>query len=652
MEMTMVEWPRTLRNRKTASTEVSDETFAVAVQSAVAKRGKDFSSIVDVLQEACRAGADPKETVSRLFALSGKVSDEHSDVIPALVCVEALRQMPSADTWIFLWSLAWHSSPLEYILPRTVMTIAKEDPPFKSLFLEIAAGVIREMVANPGRRAIPGDRQLFSQLRDTWREKSSLDNIWWGLREGGHMLFRDDDGVFRIVANLDPKAFIELLSMFDNPYPIPSALESAKAGWSFDHWKTLFSLAPLAFNENGTWNGSPIVPLLLVIARDQILEAQFRIGPQSSEDDLKDAATQIGTLAGEIAKAVAGRPDASPCAERWAAWLMRQCLQGVANDTPPYPANARSHGYVDSVLIVALGNELRGAEWNPSSPVDAERWEPWCYRCVLVIIAAEGAIRMPGADEFLGEWEIDPEDWVAQRGHELREKSSLFDVFGKRADAYGTRLLAIPLAEAHEAVQKWRHLWGMTQTIREIVEFGDHDEEEDVGSLGGIEAAQLMRLVFGLGLMMLDCIVDPARNVQGDRQSSLEELCRILLNAANEMAAIDRMNYLYWREANRHLAARCAVWRDPVSLAAAFNEHSKPSFSDFVKDLSDDTENLLALIEVTLRNGVEKEFVRKALKESNTDLATHIAFADKLISLDNRRAGIGPEQLNAAKSLL
>ena len=80
----------------------------------------------------------------------------------------------------------------------------------------------------------------------------------------------------------------------------------------------------------------------------------------------------------------------------------------------------------------------------------------------------------------------------------------------------------------------------MTLTIRDIVEFGDHDEQEDVAWQGQAAAAQLMRLVFGLGLMTLECVVDPARNVQGDRQPVLEALFRVLADAANEMVAVER----------------------------------------------------------------------------------------------------------------
>jgi hypothetical protein len=324
------------------------------------------------------------------------------------------------------------------------------------------------------------------------------------LREAHSVRFQADDGVLGIVADLDPNAFIQLLSTFDNPYPLPSALQAARAEWSFSHWKTLLLIAPAAFNDDGSWNGSAIVPLLLVIARERALEAQHGVGPDANEARLKEAADEIEQLAGEIAETIAARSDAGPCAERWAVWLMRQCLAGLTNEAQPFPSNARSGGYVDAVLVGALGRAVGARQWGRAPAPDAEPWEDWCHRCVIVSLAANGLTPMPAAERFLDQWRLSPEDWTGQRGQALRERASLFDTFGRRADAYGTRLLATPLAEANEPLRVWQDLWYATQTIRDIVEFGDPDTQAD-GSIGTeYTAGELMRLVFGLGLMMLD----------------------------------------------------------------------------------------------------------------------------------------------------
>ncbi|HEY5212250.1 MAG TPA: hypothetical protein VIJ38_04430 [Acidobacteriaceae bacterium] len=616
-----------------------------------------FRTLVDAILSARRTAADADRTLPILTTLSREASgtedNESGDRLLAWACVEALREMPTSETWHYLWSLTWHSSELERDLPRVTRTLALLEPEFKSQFLEIAAAVIQDAVDKPGRRANPRERELLLQLKDNWKQNPSLLSVWWGLREGQHWMVRDDDGVFAILADLAPANFIQLLSLFSDPFPIPWVLSFAGADWSFDRWKTLFSLAPPAFNEDRSWNGSAIAPLLLVIARDRISEAQNEIGPQASEEELKDVAGKIDQLTSEIAKALAVRPDAIPCAERWMTWLMRQTLGGVANEALPYPANARSRGYVDSVLISTIGRELGNSFWSSLAAPDAEQWEHWCYRCVLVNLATLDVACMPSAEDFLDQWKLSPEEWAEMRGQSLRDRAALFGVFGKRADAYGSRLLAIPLAEAHEPQRVWRHLWDTAETIRDIVEFGDPDARQDHALDTGLAACELMQLVFALGLMMLECVVDPNRKIQCGRQVSLEVLFQLLADAVGEMSAIDRFSRTFWNDAVRHLAVRRAIWvGGSGQLAATFPDDAKPTFGDFIAELSGDTEGLLALIDVALRNRVSIDMLRKALDDAGIDLVAHISLADRLIAISPKRSGVGPEQLSAARSLL
>jgi hypothetical protein len=491
------------------------------------------------------------------------------------------------------------------------------------------------------------------QLRDAWKANPSLYEIWSGLRRAGSAFFRDDDGVLRIVGELDPAAFLELLTIFDNPYPVMAALQMDRAAWSFERWQKLFALAPAAFTDDGKWNRSTIAPCLLVIAHDRLLQGEFGVGPHATDDMLVANTTELNELAAEIASAVATRQDAAGCARRWATWLMRLCVTGARNQNPPFPADLRSHGFVESVLTRALGKSLPAEVWRPSFSSDAELWEDWCYRCVLVMIAAEGVVSMPPADPFLEQWKLQPEDWAGRRGRELKERASLFDTFGKRADAYGTRLLAIPLAESPFPQEIWRQLWVETATLREIIEFRDPDNNENDGWGGASAAGRLMQVVFGLGLMILDSLFDRNRKVQNNRQSVAAEVFGMLADAVREMVAIDRISFGYWQEAIRHLAIRRAIWADArEDSAASFDVHTQPNFEDFLTDLSGNTEQLFVLLQMTLRNSVPKEQVQHAIIEADIDLGFQIAFAERLIALDRRRASISVEQLDVARSLL
>ena len=656
----MLEWPIKRQLHQDFSTESPLDIFLKTFQSSIAlMQGKKFQTLVEAVTEACRLRSDPQDAITYLsdWLPSPKEEEDSLDfdsATLAFACVESLRKIPTAATWSYLWSLVWHSATLMDSLPMAVTTVAKDDPLFRSKFLEIATEVIKAAAANPGRRAIPRERELFPQLQADWNENSSLLKIWWGLLEGRSLQFRDDDGILRIVANIDLEAFMNLLSTFnDYPYPISAALEAAQAGWSFSRWRAIFSLAPVAFDENKNWNGSVIIPLLLVIARDQVLQGKRKIGAASPEDEVRKAETEIEELAKEIAKSIAIRPDASPCAERWGTWLMRQTMGGISGNTLPYPTDARSNGYVDSVLLDAIILEFKNTAWSIQVASDAEPWEHWCHRCVLVIKARVGATPMPGMGDFLEQWTLNPDAWASQRGQQLRERASFFETIGKRPDAYGTRLLAIPLAEAQETGKVWLQIWGGTHVIREIIEFGDPEIGQDEGMGTVSEASQLMKFVFGLGLMMLECIIDSNCKIQYDRQTSLEELFSLLVDTVREMSSIERFGGVYWSEAFRHLAIRRAVWvKSDIPLAATFQEHAKPSFGDFLRELSGDPEALLALLDVALKNKVRRDILKTSIDETGINLLAQIDLADRLLAIDRRRAGIGPEQISTARSFL
>ena len=657
----MLEWPIKRQLHQDPSTEAAPlDVFLQTFRSSTALQGSKFQALVEAVTEALRLRSDPQDTIAHLsdwpnlFASEEEESIDPEGVVLAFACVKVLRTNPNAATWSYFWSLAWHSSILMDSLPMVVTTIAKEDLSFRSEFLEVAAAVVKEAAKNPGRRAIPRERELFPQLQVDWNENSSLLKIWWGLLEGRSLQFRDDDGILRIVADIDLKAFMNLLSAFnDFPYPISAALEAAQANWSFSRWQDLFSLAPIAFDENKNWNGSMVIPLLLVIARDQVLQGKRKIGADSPENEVMKAEAEIENLAKEIAKSIAIRPDASPCAERWGTWLMRQTVGGVSGSPLPYPTDARSNGYVDSVLLDAIILEFKNTAWSIQVASDAEPWEHWCHRCVLVIKARAGATPMPGIGDFLEQWTLNPDEWALQRGQQLRERASFFETIGKRPDAYGTRLLAIPLAEAEKTEKVWLQIWGGTHVIREIIEFGDPEIGQDEGIGTVSEASQLMKFVFGLGLMMMECIIDSNCKIQYDRQASLEELFPLLVDAVREMSSIERLGGVYWSEAFRHLAIRRAVWvKSDIPLAATFQEHAKPSFGDFLRELSGDSEALLALLDVALKNKIRRDILKTSIDETGINLLAQIDLADRLLAIDRRRAGIGPEQISTARSFL
>jgi hypothetical protein len=422
------------------------------------------------------------------------------------------------------------------------------------------------------------------------------------------------------------------------------------ASWRFERWRAIALAAPAAFCERGKWNGSLIMPLLLGIARNQF---QFGVGREPTPEQVSETTDDIKSLAAEVAKAIASRPDAIGCMTRWGNWLLRSAVPAVSANPIPHPVNAASQGFIDDALLDALIVELPKDLWIPEPAPDAETWEPWCQFAVGALIALAGKTAMPSPTEFLDVWHVSPDDWSARYEHRLNLRSVPFDG-ERRADGYGARILAIPMVESERADDLWKRFWGSTAALREIVEFRNPDETENGGWQGTIDAARLLMLQFSIGLMMMDHLIAPQRPLGYDRQSAVENLLSSLDEAVREMTAIDQLNGKFWSEAVRHLAVRRANWLtygtgpDSIVLGAEV----RPTLADFIRALAGDTENLLALVYTVRQNGGDKAALATAFKEAEVDLNAEIDFAEHLLKISPRAIGLGRVQLDATREVL
>ena len=662
-EADVLEWPQHRRHRLSSRAWLPPQWGVISDEiSANPDLAVSFKAVVDGVNSAFGERADPDAALLTLTDLAnsaaiagGGVNDTSGENLLALACAEALRATTSADMWEHVRALRWHSGALEQHLGISVAAIAQADPLFKERFLAVAKDVVEIAATSPGRRAIAREQATARQSHDDWIKNPSLTALWQlTIQHGAQSVDRDDDGILSIVADIDIGAFVELARIFKTPYAVYSALFRSGASWSFERWQGMLAASPPAFDENRCWTGSTLAPLLLGIGLDQL---RFPLRADASDDEVAEATKEATDLTNEIAKIVAARPDGAPCAERWAAWLMRSSMAGVSDQATPHPTDLRSGGYVAALLLDTLARTPL-KNWSPISCAHAEPWEPWCYRAAVTCVALIQQQVLPSTQDFLIEWDLTPEDWTLERGQRLRAHASMFEVFGKRPDAYGTRVLALNLVEADEPASLWRQLWRSANTLREIVEFGDQDDEFGGGWQGRSDASGLLKLVFGLGLMMVDHLITPSRDLICDRRAALESILPALIEAVREMTAIDSLNTIYWKECARHLAIRRAVWLSGRAAAQGLgdiiilDDLTAPTLADFVSDLNGDTEGLLGFIDAAVRNGVDRSALKTALNEAAADLNSEILLAERLLELAPKRAGISAAQIELARSIL
>jgi len=654
----MVEWPQERRQRLGNAIHIPQRLADIPVILLQdAEETSAFKALIQILGDAFNEKADPQAKLTELSVAIdqrdafGDYDELVRQVVLARACVATLRKTPTREMWEYLCSLAWHSAPLENFLPQAVITAATEAG-FRDLFFTVARNVVEEAAQHPGRRAIQREREIGANLREHWQKHPQLSTLWRGNFEHSfHAVGRDDDRVLSIVAEIDVAQFVGLLALYDYPDPVAHALMWCGASWRFERWRAVASVAPAAFEEHAKWNGSLILPLLLAIARDQF---QFGLGRVPTANQVSEATNDIKDLTVEVAKTIAPRADALGCMTRWGNWLVRTGIPAVSANPLPHPTDAASQGFIENMLLDALIAEIPTHRWNAEPAPDAETWEPWCHLAAGALLALAGKALMPSTTGFLDEWQLTPDGWPTQRGKQLKYHAIPFDGAGPRADGYGARLLALPMVEADRADMTWERFWDASTTLREIVEFGDPDETENSGWEGRTDAARLLMLQFSIGLMMMDHLISPPRPLSYDRRAALETLLLLLREAVHEMTAIDQLNGKFWSEAVRHLAIRRAKWLSSGAVpgGVTLGADSKPTLADFIRDLTGDTENLLALAYVTRQNGIDKAELATAFTAAEVDMNAEIALAETLLAMSPRAIGLNIAQLDAAREVL
>ncbi|WP_158945321.1 hypothetical protein [Granulicella sp. S190] len=654
----MDEWPQESRNRLSKTFYIPKRLVDIPgdlIREMV--KAKSFKTQVQALAAGFNEKVEPQVKLAELSTAIdqpdafGEYDEVARHAVFALACVAALQRTPTKEMWQYLWSLARHSVSLENLFPEAVIAAANETV-FREQFFIIARNVVKGAVQHRKHRGIQGEKGVGADPREYWQKYPQLSTLWRGdIARSSRTVESDYDNVLSIVAKIDVPEFVNLLELYDYPDPVAHALMWCGAPWRFELWKKLVFAAPTAFEEHAKWNGSLILPLLMAIARD---EFQFGLGREPNADQVSEATSSINDLAAEVARTIASRLDAVGCMTRWGNWLVRTGVPAVSLNPLPHPTDATAQGFIESALLDALIVEMPAGSWKPDTAPAAESWEPWCQLAAGALIAFNGKSSMPSTANFLDEWNLNPDEWPTQRGQKLKERAIPFDGDAQRADGYGARLLALPLVETNRADAEWKYFWEGSVTLREIVEFGDPDENDGSVWQGRMNAARLLMLQFSIGLMMLDHLIIPPRPLNYDRRNAIGALLRLLREAVHEMAAIDQFNGKFWTEAVRHLAVRRAKWlsgnaaSDDIRVPA----ETKPTLVDFIQDLAGDTENLVALIYVMHQSGVDDTELAAAFTTAEVDINNEIVLAERLLTISQRAIGLNEAQLSVARELL
>lgn len=620
---------------------------------------KAFDDVVDWIVEE---NGDISELEQRLAPVADEfapsVVDSHT-LLMTLACAAALAHTPSLRTWEKVNALKYNSWQLEHWLSEAMIAYAEAYPSACGAYVNLA----KETFVGLENFSLQSRSERTNKERvsawDSWGKlQGKLEEIWWGLRDwSGFINYQGELPLFQVFYKLEPDEFIRTISRSANPYLVSALLFVAGIGAfspRFSEWKRMIAAAPVAFEHDGSWNGSVLVPLLLVDARSQLLNVRSDLqNLDITTGDYDKIEQEIISTAELIAGTLAERQDVAAIFSRWTSWLMRQIL----GQTEKEIASVKSSAFADNALVDAIGRKLGNRLLPQSAPNDAPLWEAWCYRCALASFAYDGHIQVPAWEVFGNEWCLSPEDWVGDRGRYLRGHASLITTLNKEMPGVAANLLAYPIAQSCSPVEAWIRLWNDAIVLREIVEFGDSDSVKDEYSSRS-EAGRLLLLLFNIGLAIFDQSSARSADNNSPEARSLASLFKSLNSAANEMRGIDRtLNHDKWLVAVQHLAVRRMIWELTSSDESAsrnfqiFRSDDNPTVSEILIEANSDVIEMVAILQSLLLNVPELK-LKAALNSASIDVSGIVQSIRTLNECHPRKYPVDEAQLKKLRALI
>lgn len=261
-----------------------------------------------------------------------------------------------------------------------------------------------------------------------------------------------------------------------------------------------------------------------------------------------------------------------------------------------------------------------------------------------ILSAREHGHSVPGRDLLFQMLPDEPEDFLeGEDGKRKQELPSLFVIWGKRADAFGARVVAAALFDRDVAVS-FAELWRRTLTLREIAEHSHAFKSDDQAFDDyARRASETIRFILALGINLIDYVQDGRQPfVSGDRRATALALFTTLHDAIREMLAIDPVGRRYLVSIHEHLCVRRFFYeRTPAgdgSVAVALTEDDEPTLGDLLYERCNVSSSFFKSLQMLRANGAQRNHIEIALARVGVRLDHLVEQAQRLNAVEHNRA--------------
>jgi len=578
------------------------------------------------------------------------------DRVLTVACAYALGKAPQLATWKKVRKIMRNSWQVENWLSESMVAYAHKHPAIKEPYTKLARLLFEKL----DNGSLHSESERKNEQRKSaliyWQDLDyPLEELWWGLRVSDFMNYEEEMPVVRLLSEIAPEVLHQLLKGANNPFLLDTALLNIGAGGfspCFAKWETCIKSAPPSFEDSGFWKGSAMLPLLLMHARNQLIEPGIRTPRYSAEaTEIVELTAQVTELVQAVVDVLASRDDAAGTIARWSTWLMQQVLR---NGRQEYN-DIRSPSFVDNLLIEKMSKAVQVKPIIQNISQDAAPWEDWCYYCVQTSAAYDGSCEMPSFTQFSEEWDLTPEDWRGQKGRDLLQRAE-HHLVGDDVPGLSANLLVLPVASKTGFLNAWQQLWHKASQLREILEFGSFDAGKQTYS-DRVDASRLLLLLGRMGLACFD--QTSSRLNKSSPKKCVQEIGNLhsaLSNAIMEILHLDdTINRDKWQNLLLHIAVRRVCWDNRSSTQeriAVFVEQDEPNISNYLTYFTTDPAEMVTFLHTCILNGADVTTLREELKSASIDPGSCVETLKQLHDLKEARYPLNKHAIKAIKQLM
>lgn len=578
-----------------------------------------------------------------------------------LSVVELLRDVPNERVWRVLFGLSRRGRRLEVAIDEALGDALRREQGFRGSVVALARRMVERAVDDPLNQVAAFERETFAAMISEWKAKPDLLELWFGLRGLSYVRYDGSEiGILREIARFDVPAFVSLLERFPDPHPVATCIAATDASFRFETWRGLVDAAPTAFEGDGTWNGSTILPILMGVAGEALAGTAGEFWREENDAVLETASLDVREAARDVASVLLGRGDGPAALLRWGAWSARS-LASRSGEGRGVPANVGDHAFASLQMLSAIGDAVGPDLWTGMTPSDLEPAEAWFSLMARIMATAQTPANAERHGRLLGEllsWWPDDDDhdtWRTERGIRLREAASVLGSLASRPGEVGMRILAVPMGMAEDPSSVWSDMWNRCRLLREEVEFGRRGSSDEAEAQATKSAADLLRIAADLGLCTLDQVVDERIEVSCDRESAVDGLVTGLWEACSEMLLVDRFGSEWWSDLRRRLVVRrilCFEGGPPRPDIRRSRGRSAPTLVRMLGDAAAVDRSFVSILLGSLENGMSAQDLRSALVGADVDPVELIAAVERMNEVDDRRPICDTKELTRLRDLV